>query len=574
LDIMTIKADVLVIGGGGAGARAAIEAAINDANLNVVLLNQGPVGRSGLTTMANGGMHWVSHPEDSPDAHFRDVVRMGCFLNDQNLVEVMTEEAPVRAEELISWGAKVQMDGDQYYLSDPRGSGTSFPRGHLIPGGTYMAALRDKVARYSNVTVMEDFTATKLLSSENKVIGATAINTRNGKFVVFESKATVVAAGGLGELFLYTTNAPWGLHGHASGTGYALAYHAGAELIDMEMIQFTNNQLYPPWELGNPALLSSMCGGKYVNALGQEYMQLPQPRDMIQKLALKEIKEGRGTEQGGVYIDLSFSPLSRQELEEQLQRALGGEIGKDRWNLVKEMSMNNPDPRNWKVEWAPGCEHFFMGGVRINERCETSVEGLYAAGEVTGGVHGANRMGGNALTDIIVFGARAGEYAAEYARRADRIGPEITAIKDEYERTDGFFKSHGIPPKAVRDKIRTLMSDYMGVARNEIDLKKALSGIESVRATGLSKMRAPQGRRFNLGWVEAIEAVYMFDVAEMMVRSALYRTESRGGHYREDYPNTESSWLKHTLIKKKDEIMAVDTAPVVITKLNPPGEWQ
>jgi fumarate reductase (CoM/CoB) subunit A len=572
LDIMTIKADVLVIGGGGAGARAAIEAAINDANLNVVLLNQGPVGRSGLTTMANGGMHWVSHPEDSPDAHFRDVVRMGCFLNDQKLVEVMTEEAPVRAEELISWGAKVQMDGDQYYLSDPRGSGTSFPRGHLIPGGTYMAALRDKVARYPNVTVMEDFAATKLLSSENKVIGATAINIRNGKFVVFESKATVVAAGGLGEIFLRTTNAPWGLHGHASGTGYALAYHAGAELIDMEMIQFTNNQLYPPWELGNPALLSSMCGGKYVNALGQEYMQLPQPRDMIQKLALKEIKEGRGTERGGVYIDLSFSPLSRQELEEQLQRALGGEIGKDRWNLVKEMSVNNPDPRNWKVEWAPGCEHFFMGGVRINERCETSVEGLYAAGEVTGGVHGANRMGGNALTDIIVFGARAGEYAAEYARRADRIEPEITAIKDEYERTSGSFKSHGIPPKGVRDKIRTLMSDYMGVARNEIDLKKALEGIKSIRGSKAQDIRVPHFKQFNIAWIEAIEVPYMLDVAEMMVRSALYRTESRGGHYREDYPNTEQNWLKHTLVKKKDNTMVMDTAPVVITKLKPPGE--
>jgi succinate dehydrogenase/fumarate reductase flavoprotein subunit len=181
-------------------------------------------------------------------------------------------------------------------------------------------------------------------------------------------------------------------------------------------------------------------------------------------------------------------------------------------------------------------------------------------------------MGGNALTDIIVFGARAGNYAAEYARRADRIEPEITAIKDEYERTDGFFKSHGIPPKAVRDKIRTLMSDYMGVARNEIDLKKALEGIKSIRGSKAQNIRVPDFKRFNIAWIEAIEVPYMLDVAEMMVRSALYRTESRGGHYREDYPNTESSWLKHTLVKKKDNTMVMDTAPVVITKLKPPGE--
>jgi fumarate reductase (CoM/CoB) subunit A len=569
---MHVRTDVLIIGAGGAGVRAAIEASVNDQNLNIVLLNQGPVGRSGLTAMANGGMQWVSHPEDSPDAHFRDVVRIGCYLNDQNLIEVMTEEAPERAEELLSWGAEIEMDGDQYYLSDPRGSGASFPRSHFIQGGTYMPALRNELVRHSNVTVMEDYAATKLLSIENRVIGATAINIRNGEQVVIESKATVVAAGGLGELYLHTTNTPWGLHGHAAGTGYALAYHAGAELIDMEMVQFTNIQIYPPWELGNPALLSSVCGGKYVNALGEEYMQLPQPRDMLQKLALKEIKEGRGTERGGVYIDLSFSPLSREDLEAHLKKMLGGETAKGRWKLLKEMSVDNPDPRNWKVEWAPGCEHFFMGGVRINERCETRVEALYAAGEVTGGVHGANRMGGNALTDIIVFGARAGKYAAEYARQAEHIEPELTAITDELKRTSAFFKHEGIPPKAIRDKIRTLMSDHMGVARNETDLKKALSDLISIRANDLPKLRAPQGRRFNLGWIEAIEVVYMLDVAEMMVKSALSRTESRGGHYREDYPNTEKSWLKHTLVKKKNDTMVVDTAPVVITKLNVPGD--
>jgi fumarate reductase (CoM/CoB) subunit A len=258
------------------------------------------------------------------------------------------------------------------------------------------------------------------------------LNIRTGEYVVIEAKATVLAAGGLGEIYPHSTNAPFGMHGHATGMGYAMAYHAGAELIDMEMVQFTGNQLWPPWLLGNPALLSSMCGGKYINARGQEFLKLPQPRDAIQRLAFKEIKEGRGTERGGVYIDLTLSPLASEEIEKQLKLSLAEEIAKERWKLIKAMSVNDPDPKNCKVEFTPGGAHFFMGGVRINERCETNLEGLFAAGEVSGGVHGANRMGGNAMVEIIVFGARAGRSAAEYAKRADWLEPE-EAHGDEYE---------------------------------------------------------------------------------------------------------------------------------------------
>jgi fumarate reductase (CoM/CoB) subunit A len=359
------------------------------------------------------------------------------------------------------------------------------------------------------------------------------------------------------------------MHGQAAGAGYALAYHVGAELIDMEMVQFTGHQLYPPWLLGNPALLSTMCGGQYLNALGEEFMQLPLPRDMIQRLANKEIKEGRGTERGGVFIDLTVSPLSSEEIERQLQIALGGKIAKERWKLVKAMSADNPDPKNWRVEFTPGGAHFFMGGVRINERCETSIEGLYAAGEVTGGVHGANRMAGNALSEIVVFGARAGKYAARYVRETDWVEPEETIFKDEQERIGEFFRDKGLSAKSIRSKIGTIMVKYMGVARTETDMKTALEEIESIRNNDLPLLRAPQGKRFNVGWVEAIEVPYMLDVAEMMVRSARSRTESRGGHYREDYPETVPSWLKHTCVKKEDGTMTIGTAPVVITKLNP-----
>ena len=566
---MKIKTDVLVIGAGGAGARAAIEAATNDPKLNILILNQGPIGRSGLTSMANGGMQWVSHPDDSPRNLFEDVVRVGSYLNDQNLVEVVAEEGPQRAEELIKWGAKMLTLGDKggsRRSPDAPGNGPSYPRGHYIPGVTYMEALRNELERHPNVTVLEDVIATKFLTNANRVIGATVLSIRTGEYFIIESKATVLAAGGLGELYPHSTNAPFGMHGHATGMGYAMAYHAAAELIDMEMVQFTGNQLWPPWLLGNPALLVSMCGGKYINSLGKEFMKLPQPRDALQRLAYKEIKEGRGTERGGVYIDLTVSPLSSEEIEKQLKSSLAVEIAKERWKLIKAMSTNSPDPKTWKVEFTPGGAHFFMGGVRINERCETNLEGLYAAGEVSGGLHGANRMGGNALVEIIVFGARAGRYAAEYAKRADWIEPDEAPIKEEHDRLCGFFKSRGVAPKAVMDKIATFMAEYVGVARTETDLMKALSEIESLRTDDLPELRAPQGRRFNLGWVEAIQIPYMLDVAEMIVRSALFRTESRGAHYREDYPETDPTWLKHTRIKKNMELGAT---PVIITKLNP-----
>lgn len=213
-----------------------------------------------------------------------------------------------------------------------------------------------------------------------------------------------------------------------------------------------------------------------------------------------------------------------------------------------------------------------MGGVRINERCETNIEGLYAAGEVSGGVHGANRMGGNALVEIIVFGARAGRYAGEFAKSVDWIDPEEHLLKDEHARLLGFFKSQGIAPKTLMNKITIVMAEKVGVARTETELLKALSEIDSLRANYLPQMRAPQSLKFNLGWVEAIQVSYMLDVAEMIIKSALFRTESRGAHYREDFPETASSWLKHTKVIKKDGAINLGTAPVKITKIDLGGK--
>lgn len=568
----TIHSDVLVIGAGGAGARAAIEAATRDGKIRVLVLNQGPIGKSGLTSMANGGMQWVSHPEDSPRLLFEDIIRVGAYLNEQNLVERLTEEAPARAEELIEWGARVITLHGTGTASEVSPSGRSFSRGYYIPGVTYMAALRNRLSACANATVLEDTIATKLLTEGHRVIGAVVLNIRSGECFAVSAKAVVLASGGLGEIYPHSTNAPFGMHGHATGMGYALAYHAGAELIDMEMVQFTGNQLWPPWLLGNPMLLSAMCGGKYVNGLGKEFLRLPQPRDAIQRLAYKEIKEGRGTEHGGVYIDLTRSPLSSEQIEEQLKHSLAAEIATERWRLIKEMSANTPDPKTWKVEFTPGGAHFFMGGVRINERCETSLEGLFAAGEVSGGVHGANRMGGCALTEIIVFGKRAGEYAAEFARMGDRIEVRLSEGEAEEARLSGFLGGGNLSPRIISEKIMALMSAHAGVARTEGDLAIALHEIGHLRSGDLPDLGAPRGRRFNLGWVEAVQIPYMLDVAEMIATSAIFRSESRGAHYREDYPDTDAGWLRHTRVRKRDGVMTIDAVPVTVTTHQPGGE--
>ena len=564
---MSIKADVLVIGAGGAGCRAAIEAADQNPETSVVILSQGPVGKSGLTVMANGGMNWVTHPDDAPDNQFKEIIIAGDFLNEQNLVEVLTQEAPIRGNELISWGAN-ELPYDSHN-PDKRGTGPVYKRSHYIPGVHYMSALRKEVERRPNITIIEDILATKLLTQGNRVTGAVVLNIRNGEIFVIAAKAIVLATGGLCELYDHTSNAPFSMHGHSTGMGCALAYHIGAELIDMEMIQFTGSQLYPPWLLGNPALLVSMCGGKYMNARGEEFMKLPLTRAETQILAHKEIAKGNGTERGGVFIDLTVSPLPGQEIEEQLKVSLSAEVGKERWKLIKDMSADNPDPKNWKIEFTPGGAHFAMGGIRINEKCETNIEGLYAAGECSGGVQGGNRMGGAALTEIIVFGARAGKYAGQYAKDSDHIEPETNPANEEQDRLLGLFKSEGIAPNVIWKKITSIMSEYVAVCRSGDGLEKALTELDVLRKGDFTQMRVPLGRVFNSQWVEAIQVIYMMDVAEMIIRSALYRTESRGAHFREDYPESETSWIKHTRLTKKDGSISIDAVPVTITKMNP-----
>ena len=568
------RADILVIGAGGAGCRAAIEASDGDPGARVVILSQGPVGKSGLTVMANGGMRWATHPDDSPDSLFEEDVIGGDFLNEQNLMEILSKEAPKRAHELLDWGAEELIfestsPEQKTTTPDQHGEGLVYNRGHYIPGVTYMATLRKELERRPNIAIVEDVIATKLLTGGGRAIGAVVLNIRSGEISAIAAKAVVLATGGLCELYDRTDNAPFGMRGHAAGIGCVLAYDIGAELIDLEMIQFTGNQLYPPWLLGNPALLVSMCGGKYRNANGEEFMKLPLTRAETQILAHEEIAKGNGSDRGGVFIDLTASPLSSEEVERQLKMSLGVETAKERWKLIKDMSADNPDPKNWVIEFTPGGAHFAMGGVRINERCETNIEGLYAAGEVTGGLHGGNRIGGNALTEIIVFGARAGKYAGEYAKSAEMIEPEGRLADGERERLLGLVKNGEATPERIRNKLGSIMTEYVSVSRSADGLNKALLELEALRKGDFAQMRVPQGKVYNSLWVEAVQLGFMLDLAEMVTRSALFRTESRGAHYREDFPKSNPSRPMHTCLTKTGGGMELKSVPVTITKLDP-----
>lgn len=561
----TIESDVLVIGGGGAGTRAAIEAARHGAN--VLLVSKGLIGRSGLSVMGGGGLAVVTgnEPKDSPEVHFRDTVTLGHYLNDQNLVDVLVNEAPQRAwKELHEWGARGPVS---HYLHKV---GHSYQRGLFIRGHTVMTALRRELPRHSNVRVIEDCIVTKLVTYDGKIAGATGLNIRNGEFMVFKTKSVVLATGGLGSLYSLSTNSPHGLAGDSVGTGISLAYRAGAELVDMEMVQFYPGVIIHPaiarGILFPYEIAVAMLDGKICNVKGEEFLhKQPLVRDIMTKRMYEEIRAGRCSEHGGVYLDITTARLSKDEKEKTLRK----------WMSTYEHSkLLGIDFTKQPIEIRPAA-HFACGGVRINEKAETNLPGLYAAGEVDGNAHGANRLAGNAFAEFLVFGARAGKYSAEYAKTTEILGIEKREIKEEYDRISGFLEPEqdGIRPIELKTKIQKIMDKCVGPLRSKQSLERGIISIISLKKNDLPRIQAVDIKGFNLEWVEAIEVSLMLDVAEIISKSALLRDESRGVHQREDYPEKDNrNWLRHTIISLEKGAMKPTTAPVIITKPKPSEE--
>jgi len=540
--------DVLVIGAGGAGTRAAIEA--HEKGVDVLIVAKGGFP-SGCTPIAGGIMQAPIDPNDSPEIYFKDVIEGGAKVNNQKLVRILTSEARDRALDLDRFGTPfMKQDGKFLAVGGP---GTS--RNRLLPvtdlyGSAWISGLVNEVKR-REIRVLERIMITRLLTDNGKVVGATGINLKTGEFLVFNAKTIILATGGAGQLYGLTTNPR-----DVTGDGYALAYRAGAELTDMEFIQFRACIVYPPGLRGQPPPADGMPGrgGRFYNALGERYMKKYDPvhaeevtRDLIAIRARIEIREGRGTVHGGVYNDLSGLPEEMWPLFSKFREACKAE---------------GIDPSWQPVEWAPGVHHF-MGGVRINEKCETNVSGLFAAGEVEGGIHGANRIGGNALTETQVFGARAGKFAAEKALSTPMPKVNEKQIEEERNRIlEIYLRRKGVDAGKIKAEVQGIMEKYVGVIRNAEELQKAINELVRIREEKLPKLWIGNEKSLeNLG--EALEVVNFVDVGEMVARAALMRTESRGAHYREDYPQQDDEkWLKNIIIRLEAGEMKLRTQPI------------
>ncbi|MHA1431092.1 MAG: FAD-binding protein, partial [Candidatus Freyarchaeota archaeon] len=397
-------------------------------------------------------------------------------------------------------------------------SGAGVSRNRLIPvtqlyGPAWISGLVKEVKR-RQIKTLENIMITRILTRNGEAVGATGLDLTTGDFLVFRAKSVVLATGGAGQLYGLTTNPP-----DVTGDGYALAYLAGAELTDMEFIQFRACIVHPAEEV---------------------------TRDLIAIRAQIEIREGRGTPHGGVYNDLSGLPEEMWTLFSKFREACMAE---------------GIDPSWQPIEWAPGVHHF-MGGVKINEECMTSAPGLYAAGEVEGGVHGANRIGGNALTETQVFGARAGRFAAERALTVEM--PDIDQKQVEAERgriIQLYQRDDGVDAEKVRKTVQEIMDRYVGVIRNGDELTRAVNELRKLREEKLPRLYIMEKTVERLR--KALETINFVHIGEMVARAALMRTESRGAHNREDHPERDDeNWLKNITIRLENGEMRLTTQPV------------
>lgn len=547
METRIIKSDVLIIGSGGAGCRAAIE--ISNNGLNPLIVSKGLSFRSGCTGMAEGGYNAAFafvDEEDTKDIHFEDTIKGGSYLNDSKLARILVDEATDRLIDLEEYGALFDRQNSGELNQRPFG-GQTFRRtcfqgdrtGHEI-----MMALKEEIIKKKIPTIDEVMITSMILDdSKQKVIGAVGLSLKNSEIIFFQSKAVILATGGAGQLYPVTSNTL-----QKNGDGFALAYNVGADLIDMEEIQFhPTGMLYPDSRKG--ILVTEAVrgeGGILLNKNNERFMgnyddrKELATRDVVSRAIYNEIRCGRGNENGGVYLDVTH--LDDEVIEEKLE------------TMLFQFLDVGVDIRKQPMEVAPTAHHF-MGGVRIDENCRSTVSNLFAAGEAAGGVHGANRLGGNALADTQVFGKRAGISASKAAKSSDfEINNE--EIKNEIDRIDKLFKKGSILPFEIKKELQNLMWDKVAIIRNEKDLKEALSHIKTLKEK-LNDMDVNNETHYNKGLQEALEVINMVEIAELTVKSALIRKESRGAHFREDFPDTKEEWKKSIVMNKNNSVNCV-----------------
>jgi succinate dehydrogenase flavoprotein subunit len=546
----THEHDVLVIGAGGAGLRAAIEALAQGSSVGVVCKSL--LGKA-HTVMAEGGIAAAMANVDSADdwrTHFRDTMRGGKMLNNWRMAQLHAQESPARVRELEQWGALFDRTDDGQILQRAFG-GHTFRRLCHVGDRTGLEMIRTLQDRgvHMGFDVYMECTVVRLLRDGPRIGGAIAYWREQGRFVVFKAKSVVIATGGIGKAWPITSNS-W----EYTGDGMALAYEAGADLLDMEFVQFhPTGMVWPP---GVQGLLVTEAvrgeGGILRNKMGERFMEKYDPkrmelstRDVVARSIYTEVREGRGTEHGGAYLDISHKPA------DYVKRKLPS-----MYHQFKELA--DVDITKGPMEVGPTC-HYMMGGIRVDaETAQSTVPGLYAAGEAAAGLHGANRLGGNSLSDLLVFGRRAGLAAAEHTKKISSPTIDPTQLElAEKEALEPFQMKDGENPYAIHRDLQTTMQNLVGIFRNRDDIERALGELGSFRQR-LARVSVEGSRMFNPGWHLALELKSMLTISEAVARSALLREESRGAHCRIDFPNPDPAWgSKNNVIRREGAAMVL-----------------
>ena len=589
-DYETFEYDVLVIGAGGAGLRAAIEA--SGAGVRVGLVCKSLLGKA-HTVMAEGGIAAALANVDERDnwkVHFADTMRGGQYVNQWRMAELHAKEAPDRVRELEAWGAVFDRTKDGRILQRHFG-GHKYPRLAHVGDRTGLEMIRTLQDHgvHRGIDVYMEHTILSLLKDGDRVVGAFGYERERGRFKIFRAKAVVLATGGVGRAYKITSNS-W----EYTGDGHTLAYDAGADLVDMEFVQFhPTGMVWPPSVMG--ILVTEGVrgeGGILTNKEGRRFMfdAIPEnyraqtadneeegwrycqgakdarrppellTRDHVSRCIVREIKEGRGSTHGGVYLDISWIKQKLPNAAEHIKRKLPS-----MYHQFKQLA--DIDITKQPMEVGP-TTHYIMGGVHVDSDTQMSrVPGLFAAGECAAGINGANRLGGNSLSDLLVFGKRAGEFAAKFARE-NSLGTIDRLQAGQIENTARealapFDRSSSESPYQVQKDLQDTMQDLVGIVRNESEMREALGKIDGFKKRA-EKTAVSGNREYNPGWHTALDLKNLLTVSEAITRGALERKESRGAQFRDDYPDKDEQFAKvNTMISKAaDGSMQVRLEPL------------
>ena len=573
-EYVTHEYDVLVIGAGGAGLRAAAEASAGGAK--VAVITKSLLGKA-HTVMAEGGIAAALANVDERDSwrvHFADTMRGGQYLNSWRMAELHAKEAPACVRELEAWGAVFDRTADGRILQRNFG-GHRYPRLAHVGDRTGLEMIRTLQDHdiHLGMDVFMEYTVVTLLKDHDRMAGAFGYDRERGRFHVFRAKAVVLATGGIGRAYKITSNS-W----EYTGDGHSLAYHAGAALMDMEFVQFhPTGMIWPPSVRG--ILVTEGVrgeGGVLRNREGRRFMfdDIPAAyanqtadseeegwrytqgdrnarrppelltRDHVARCIRREVKEGRGSPHGGVFLDIAWIKERIPNAAEHIQRKLPS-----MYHQFKQLA--DIDITQEPMEVGP-TTHYMMGGVRVDADSQMSdVPGLFAAGECGAGLHGANRLGGNSLSDLLVFGKRAGEYAARYAKENSlgAINPDEVALAEK-QALAPFARDGAEGPYAVQYALQDMMQDLVGIVRQEKEMLQALEGIEQLKARA-QRVGVSGNREYNPGWHTAIDLSNLLTVAEIVTMAALERKESRGAHFRDDYPAKDNKFGSFNIVIRK-----------------------